>query len=191
MNQNPIIKALQDELAKECLDTSLQHGIKKADKLRSPTHTEYQKIRDAAKNSHSTGHEAATARLLGLLEKSLKVIEFYGNQDNWQWYVTCQESENLHIIKEDCEEYVSIERDLDGEEYQKIHGSFGGKKAREFLTTIADASGEISKPECKHESQIVNYTHGHPQIPLSSKCLQCGNDLEPNWQIKKEPGDAK
>ena len=86
---------------------------------------------------------AAVADVCNAVDREMKLreqvkdyeqaLDFYGNQSSWDWYVTCQESENLHISKEDCEDFISIEIDSKGEEYQNNIGSFGGKKAREVL----------------------------------------------------------
>lgn len=62
-----------------------------------------------------------------------QALEFYGDRGSWDWYVTCEESENLHILKEDCEDLVSTELDSNGKDCQNNLGSFGGKKAREVL----------------------------------------------------------
>lgn len=59
MNQNPIIKALQKELAKE----------------RNESAVKYESKCMCGQDSYKYGHEAASARLLGLLEKAVEVIE--------------------------------------------------------------------------------------------------------------------
>jgi hypothetical protein len=70
------------------------------------------------------------------LDKCVEVLKFYSSHSSWEWYVTCQEYENLHILKEDCEDFISTEKDSDGEEYQVLKGSFGGRLARQCLQEI-------------------------------------------------------
>lgn len=41
---------------------------------------------------------------------------------------------------------------------------------------------EIPKKICKHESSLVSYVHGHPEVPLKSKCLNCGVELVAEWK---------
>jgi cytochrome oxidase Cu insertion factor (SCO1/SenC/PrrC family) len=76
MNQNPImsatLKALQDELAKERDELAIKpFGF----------NTEAPTLRQS--HSYIRGHEAASARLLGLLEKAVELLEFYGSVSNW------------------------------------------------------------------------------------------------------------
>lgn len=105
MNQNPIIKALQDELAKECEKLAEVQAFQKgnAHTLRTEPAWHYSLI------DFNAGHEAATARFLGLLEKAVEVIE------------------DVAKMHPDANPIFRIE------------------KAREFLTTLADASSEMNK----------------------------------------------
>ena len=94
MNQNPIIKALQENLAKERYD------------LRKEVVKRKYTCSDHDYSLVTLGHEAATARLLTIVEKAVEMAE---------WFETSYGS------------------------------AIPGKKAREFLTTLADASGEMNK----------------------------------------------
>lgn len=68
--------------------------------------------------SYSSGHEAATERLLGLLEKAIEVLE------NLQGHADA----SLLFPHKDRIDLFKAEQ-----------------KAREFLTTLADASGDINE----------------------------------------------
>ena len=103
MSNHPIIKALQEELAKERNELSL---------LELGDHC-FPFLR---------GHEAASARLLSLLEKAVEVIEQYADGRAFDF---------IGIRKGQ----VSFDRAL------------SSATAKQFLTTLADASGEG-----KHES---------------------------------------
>lgn len=74
-------------------------------------------------NSMIAGHEAATERLMGLLEKAVEMAEHYDGM------------------------YIFDEADDDTEclDINKPWRCYSGKKAREFLTTLADVSGEMNK----------------------------------------------
>lgn len=128
MSNHPIIKALQEELAKEkdlaYLDWlfPLKYGISNRDEV-IKTH-QYKRRLDY--ETYNVGHEAATARLLGLLEKAVEMAEFYGDRENWN--IANPEGKAGFIRSNDFDEF-----------------DFGGKKAREFLTTLADASGDMNK----------------------------------------------
>lgn len=112
MNQNPIIKALQEELAKDRAADAEKCGDNTssdiADEGDEQTH-----FKNGVENGYKQGHEAATARLLSIVERALEVIEIYANELDWDGV------NNPAYIQD------------------------RGKKAREFLTTLADASGEI------------------------------------------------
>lgn len=127
---NPTIKALRDELAKERDDLRSLFvefdGDRKGEFIEKYLMIwndvydimEESRYHRAMINSMVAGHEAASARLLGLLEKALLVIEFNANLVTWV------DSKNQNI----SHTYA-----------------FGVEKAREFLTTLADASGEMNK----------------------------------------------
>jgi hypothetical protein len=45
---------------------------------------------------------------------------------------------------------------------------------------------ELPKEPCQHESQIVSFKHGHPEVPLKVKCFSCGAELQATWtEVKK------
>lgn len=87
--------------------------------------------------SYKYGHEAATERLLGLLEKAVEMAEFYADKNNWK--------------ETDCRNnrYYAEYFEISEQDQSRISdGVFsGGYTAREFLTTLADASGEIKKED--------------------------------------------
>lgn len=120
MNQNPIIKAVQDELAKQRDDKATDWCIEKG--VYNKEHFAYQ-----------AGHEAASARLLSLLEKAVEMAEFYANEEHWSGY------KHWTDMMEDSDYEVAKTNTTD----EQIE--VAGKKAREFLTTLADASGEIDR----------------------------------------------
>ncbi len=119
MNQNPIIKALQDDLAKErdVLSPKYVHENHIA-----PVHDAWNRYNIIYKS----GHEAASARLLPLIQKAVEMAEYYGNRENWK-----TKGSRFGKPLTELEHY-----DSDGAD------DLGGKKAREFLTTLA---GEIKK----------------------------------------------
>lgn len=82
---------------------------------------------------YRNGHEAATERLMIIVEKAVEMAEFYGNEKNWNGY----KHWDCMMIETDFE--VAKQNDTD----EQIE--VAGRKAREFLTTLADASGEIKK----------------------------------------------
>lgn len=127
MNQNPIIKSLREELAKE-RNKLAQNDWNMHNGCLVPAAVGY-----IEQSLIKHGHEAATARLLTIIEKAVEMAEFYA--------------------QEGCEVSVRIgDPPYDG--WQLIGD---GKKAREFLlsiretasgeTTLADASGELNKDE--------------------------------------------
>lgn len=118
MSNHPIIKALQEELAEERNDEMTAFEL-----CTGPV-------------GYRIGHSSATARLLPLIEKMIKVIKFYGNENNWDeiWV----DGDGLEEDGGDCScridwHDVEIKKDEDG----TIYYATGGKKAREFLTTMA------------------------------------------------------
>lgn len=117
MNQNPIIKALREELEKERDDEMTAFEL-----CTGPV-------------GYRNGHASATARLLGLLTDAINVIEFYGDAFNYSvddYHGISGEMHKRCVLYKDCEEINDFY-------------SCAGKKAREFLTTLADASGEMKK----------------------------------------------
>lgn len=103
MNQNPIIKALKEELAKERIECSVKYESKCM----------------CGQDSYKFGHEAASARLLGLLEKAVEMAEGIEN---------CALG-GLDFTSE--------------KKYLKMRSDVALKLAREFLTTLADDKKEI------------------------------------------------
>ena len=76
------------------------------------------------------GHEAATNRLLPLLQKAVEMAEFYGDKYNWE-------------DKEESYKFSAIEaNDLELDSYDR--NRYGGKKAREFLAEFTKIT-EIKK----------------------------------------------
>lgn len=71
-------------------------------------------------NAYNAGHEAATERLMGLIEKAVEMAEFY--ESGFEKKLTS--SMMGHFTP------ALVDR---------------GAKAREFLTTLADASGDINE----------------------------------------------
>lgn len=126
MNQNPIIKALQEELAKERTKLAEVQAFQKgnAHTLRTEPAWHYSLI------DFNAGHEAATARLLGLLEKAVEMAEFYARESPQASYPQLVKEKNMSA-------YWSAEPDPDASAtFKRVY------PAREFLTTLADASGE-------------------------------------------------
>lgn len=113
MNQNPIIKVLQKELAKEI--EGLSENQAKGALSAIDYMTKYENYIEGFK----MGHEAATARLLGLLEKAVEMAEWIEKRHAEDTSLTYTE----HAHK----------------------SAMMYRKAREFLTTLADASGEMNK----------------------------------------------
>ena len=75
--------------------------------------------------AHKQGHEAATARLLPLIEQAVEVIEFYGKEDNWHGY----KHWDTMMIDDDYEVSKTNDNTEDTIEV-------AGKKAREFLNGL-------------------------------------------------------
>lgn len=76
------------------------------------------------------GHDSATARLLGLLEKSLAVIEFYGDRNNWKCWDTHTDVKDVITVSDlGCKSYS---------EKADYAIPSGGRRAREFLNMIKD-----------------------------------------------------
>lgn len=139
MSNNPIIAALKEALEVERNDEMTAYEL-----CTGPV-------------GYRNGHEAATARLMSVIEKAVEMAEYYGGDQNKKigdkrlWEI---------LTYDDC-----------------------GKKAREFLTnvsefvadatTLADASGEITKP-------------GHYTLDAESfnKIID-DLDKEPSEQVKK------
>lgn len=118
MSNHPIIKALQEELKKERNKNAEFQGNGHAiPVVRSmyPSKSRGEMAREFAQ-LYSLGHEAASARLLGLLEKAVEMAEFYANATE-----------------------ISL-----GKKYQEptCDGVPFTKLAKQFLTTLADAFGE-------------------------------------------------
>lgn len=117
MSNHPIIKALKEEL-----ENDFKIGLEKAKKCCDQCYRQM----NEQKIYFQYGHEAASARLIPLIEKAIKLAEFY-----------------------DCR-YIFDEDDDDGEilKHDKPWRYYSGKKAREFLLSVsetADASGEMNK----------------------------------------------
>lgn len=146
MSTHPIIKALQEELAKELKGLVKTHiedyQIAIPSRLRNSEHEN--RSYTVMTNSFCSGHEAATERLMTIVEKAVEMAEFYGNEKNWNGY----KHWDCMMIETDFE--VAKQNDTD----EQIE--VAGRKAREFLlsiretvadaTTLADASGENFKP---------------------------------------------
>lgn len=119
MNQNPIIKSLRDELAKsKAVDFKAE-----CDKSNRCCESCYHKCLNS-EIYFMYGHEAASTRLLGLLEKAVEMAEFYGNESNWKW-----SDYNKNMM---CYEDLTF---VECEDKSENH-FLAGKKAREFLTTL-------------------------------------------------------
>lgn len=134
MNQNPIIKALQDELAKERDDLrkgivlrllTNQYGLEKTQKwLEYGNYKLFNDDKIDFEFAFDTAHEAATERLLAIVEMyedTLTAID---------WHIRQMQNEKLISIKEMCRALKVI-----SDKY----------RPEQFLTTLADASGEIKK----------------------------------------------
>ncbi len=106
MNQNLIIKALQEELAKKCVKIANKQAPINQDDYISRVSGEI------ARTYIKIGHEASNAFWLPLIEKAVEGLEYFRKLES---------SDN-----------VSYDANI-------------GKKAREFLNTLADASGEMNK----------------------------------------------
>lgn len=88
------------------------------------------------------GHESATNRLLPLLQKMMKVVEFYGKENSWDemWV----DGDGLEDDGGDCSckidwEDIELKKDNDG----AIYYSCGGKKAREFLLSLSETTESV------------------------------------------------
>lgn len=118
MSTHPIIKALQEELAKELKGLVKTHiedyQIAIPSRLRNSEHEN--RSYTVMTNSFCSGHEAATERLLSIVEKAVEMAEFYGAEENLVGSITGPNGPW---------DYSKVDLDR-------------GKKAREFLTTLAD-----------------------------------------------------
>ncbi len=133
---NPMIKVLQEKLAKERDDLRNlfvefdgdRNGefIEKYLTLWNDVYDimEESRYHRAMINSMVAGHEAASARLLGLLEKAVEMAEFYAKP----------ESIEPHLSEHPIPGRPGCTRPGISMGFYKI--------AREFLTTLADASGD-------------------------------------------------
>lgn len=122
------IEQLKKILESERLDTSKQYGLDMFPVQNIQTTEEFtQDVNFARRMTHSeaykSGHEAATNRLLQLLEKAVKMANFYADKENW-----------------DDEEFIPTIWDND-----KIDL---GDKAREFLSEFTKMT-EIKKESGK------------------------------------------
>ena len=120
MSNHPTIAALKAALESERLETSKKYGLDKFPVQNIQTTKDFtQDINFARRMTYSgaykTGHEAATERLMTVLEQALDVIDVYANQLDWDGV------NNPAYIQD------------------------RGKRARKFLSTLADASGDINE----------------------------------------------
>jgi hypothetical protein len=144
MTTHPTIAALKAALESERLDIAAQATTSPRDKF------------DISRLSH----EAATERLMGLLEKAVEMAKHYDGM------------------------YIFDEADDDTEclDINKPWRCYSGKKAREFLTTLADAGviKDVKPPQ---------YTDLYPKY----KCAACGDWFHIPYKYckcgKKESGD--
>lgn len=97
--------------------------------------------------SYSSGHEAATERLMAVIKQALGVIEFYGDRNNWKCWDTHTDVKDVITVSDlGCKSYS---------EKADYALPSGGRRAREFLlsiretvadaSTLANASGEMNK----------------------------------------------
>jgi hypothetical protein len=111
MNKNPIIKALQDELVKE-RNKLIKVKYPKPSVHNTTIHAA-NAIAKSDRQAFKLGHEAATARLLGLLEKAVEMAEFYSDENKWTEGMNYWEDFQITPCGDDL-----------------------GKKAREFLAEL-------------------------------------------------------
>ena len=118
-----IIESLKNELESERETETNNYGIKflkgKSDIELANTPT------IITMDAYYSGHEAATARLLPLIEQAVEVIEFYGKEDNWHGY----KHWDTMMIDDDYEVSKTNDNTEDTIEV-------AGKKAREFLNGL-------------------------------------------------------
>lgn len=124
MNQNPIIKALQDELAKEREPKAINYEEALSDEYMEETSP-----LEMVQTSYSAGHEAATAFWLPLIEKAVEMAEVYALENDPDFVDRC------------LDEAIEM-RNKNPHSKEVFGNAIIGKKAREFLATLADASGD-------------------------------------------------
>jgi hypothetical protein len=135
MNQNPIIKALQEEFENDIerlVESHTKWFIESTGY--SVTNARVQDEIYDYENTIRKGHEAASARLLALLEKAvdnLEAILKHVSASTDIQAINAVYNTPSHSLK------------LAADELEKKDAAI--KKAREFLTTLANASGEIEK----------------------------------------------
>lgn len=143
MSNNQIIKALQDELAKEQREVSYSYS--------GPNHHNCPgccQIDSDYEKAVSLGHEVATARLLPMIKAAIEMATFYGDRDNYEFcdlpypeVFTDEGKKARQFLAEFKKENELIINPLfENEDY--LYPS-PGRIEQEFLTTLAD--GESKK----------------------------------------------
>jgi|JI10StandDraft_1071094.scaffolds.fasta_scaffold734292_2 hypothetical protein len=128
---NPMIKVLQDDLTK--LKEAEAHDI--GNNLAIPIIRSMYPSRSRGEmkaefvKCYNAGHEAATAFWLPLIEKAVEMAEVYALENDPDFVDRC------------LDEAIEM-RNKNPHSKEVFGNAIIGKKAREFLTTLADASGD-------------------------------------------------
>ena len=119
---NPIIAALNARLESERKEI-IKTKYPKPSAHNTTIHAA-NAIAKSDRQAFKLGHEAATERLMAIVEKAVEMVEFYADRHSW-------DDTNV-IYKYD----VISDDDLYVDDYDK--NKYGGKKAREFLAKIKE-----------------------------------------------------
>lgn len=87
--------------------------------------------------AYQAGHEAATNRLLPLIQKAVEMAEFYGDRKNW----------SSIDYKSDCKDLITF-NDLGVKSYNEKPDyavASGGRRAREFLLSLSETTESVSE----------------------------------------------
>lgn len=129
MNQNPIIKAVREDLAKERLELLKQYGLEKFPVQNIQTTKDFTQDVNFARrmtysDSYKSGHEAATERLLPILQKAIEALELC---DNWFQEIY---PKDIFIGGPNADEGVNRVVEM-------------REKAREFLVSLENISSKV------------------------------------------------
>lgn len=155
VNQNPIIAALKARLESEKNKIADENWNTHSGKLVPAA------LGWIEKDLIKIGHEAATERLMTVIEQALGVIEFYGDRNNWRCWDTYADVKDVITVSDlGCKSYS---------EKADYALPSGGRRAREFLlsiretvadaSTLADASGDSKKEQnyCVDASLVTDF----------------------------------
>ena len=118
----------ESQISIDDLEDIWDHQQNKIDKLQE----ENKKLKDEEISQTTREVYKENIELKARLKEAESVIDFYGDEGNWDGYG------NNQFIDSDAEDYVQEYINMSGEPEQELLGNVGGKRAREYKQKYKD-----------------------------------------------------